>query len=311
MTDKVRPLLVNGHEVVTDQALERAAEARGYRLAPKVRVADVLPIEHSGISSAEYGYALKAHFDWVITDGDDRTPQFAVEFDGASHEDPDVAARDALKDALCRHFDFPLLRIDGTFLRRVRRRPLVEILVEAWAAWKGFLDAQEAGDIAWDEPWMYGSLFDTDPVSGKLVPALAIDAPGRGLVLSLCAKGVTKYPIPTSLIRFHPTAEGNFESHAMIELADGTFVTGSSKIRSYQWAPIPPWELAEDLAIESLRMNLRLWMDGHNIAVSADDVGHIREECPKEDGWLSSGTVHPLWSTDMSPRSTWVQLPPL
>jgi hypothetical protein len=300
---RVRPLLVNGNEIVTDQALERAAEAGGYRIAPKVRIADVLPIERSGIPNDQFAYDFRGHFDWVITEGDDRTPQFAVEFDGASHDDPKVAARDAMKDKLCRAFGFPLLRIDGTFLRRVRRKPLLEILVAAWAGWKGFMEAQEAGQIAWDEPWMYGALFETDPVSGRFQPALAIDAPGRGLVMSLCVKGVTKFPIPTSLIRFAPTPEGTFESHAMIELIDGTFITGTSKIRPYQWEPIPPWELAEDLAIENMRMNLRLWMDGHNIAVSAADISRIRADRPEGEGWRSSGMVHPLWSASYVPTA--------
>ena len=68
-----RPLLVNGHEVNTDKALERAAEAAGYRIARKVRVADVLPIANSGLSNAEYRYALRSHFDWVVTEGEERT----------------------------------------------------------------------------------------------------------------------------------------------------------------------------------------------------------------------------------------------
>jgi hypothetical protein len=129
-----RPLLVNGHEVNTDNALERAAAASGYRIAPKVRVADVLPIYGSGLSSAEYSYALRSHFDWVVTEDEERIPQFAVEFDGSSHDTPEAAARDDLKDRIATHFGFPLLRTDGTFLRRVRKRPLLEILVEAWKA---------------------------------------------------------------------------------------------------------------------------------------------------------------------------------
>lgn len=297
MNNKLRPLLVNGHEIVTDQALERAAATKGYRLAPKVRMADVLPIERSGISSAEYSYALKAHFDWVVTDGDDRTPQFAVEFDGSSHDDREVAARDTMKDHLCRFFELPLLRIDGTFLRRVRRRPLLEILVDAWVAWKGFMEAQESGQISWDEPWMYGAMFEVDEVTGTLRPSLAIDAPGRALVRSLFGKGVTSMWIPVTLSRFSPTAEGTFESHAMLELADRTFITGTAKVRAYQWEPIPPWELAEDLAIESLRMNIRLWMEGHNIAISSADVAAIREAHPEKDGWHTSGSIHPLWTT--------------
>jgi hypothetical protein len=95
-----RPLLVNGHEVNTDNALERAAAASGYRIAPNVRVADVLPIYGSCLSSTEYSYALRSHFDWVVTEDEERIPQFAVEFDGSSHDTHEAAARDDLKDRI-------------------------------------------------------------------------------------------------------------------------------------------------------------------------------------------------------------------
>lgn len=82
MTGLIGPLLVNGHEVLTDQSLERAASAAGYRIAPKVRIADVLAIRGSGLSDPQYSYALRAHFDFVVTESDERIPEFAVEFDG-------------------------------------------------------------------------------------------------------------------------------------------------------------------------------------------------------------------------------------
>lgn len=296
MIGQPRPLLVNGHEVNTDKALERAAEAAGYRIAPKVRVADVLPIAGSELSNTEDSYALRSHFDWVVTEGEERCPQFAVEFDGASHATPAAAARDAMKDKIANHFGFPLLRIDGTFLRRVHKRPLLEILVEAWGIYQGFLAAQEAGQIPWDEPWMYQSLLDVDPKTGEVKPALAMDAAGRSLVHQLHARGVCRSFQPTSLIQFG-WARTVIESFAMVELTDGTYVTGQSKIRSYNFQAIPAWELADDLAIENLRMNLRLWMAGHDIAVSADDVKRLRDQHPESEGWHASGIVHPLWMT--------------
>lgn len=294
MIRRVRPLLVNGHEVNTDKALERAAEAAGYRIAPKVRVADVLSIASSGLSSAEYGYALRSHFDWVVTEGEERIPQFAVEFDGASHETGTAAERDAMKNRIANRFGFPLLRIDGTFLRHVRKRPLLEILVDAWSAYQGFLRAQEAGHIAWDEPWMYQALFEVDRETGAWRPTLAIDAPGRGLVRRLFERGVCRSFQPTSLIQFDwglPV----IESFAMVELTDGTFVTGKSKIRSYHFEAIPAWQLADDLAVENLRMNLRLWIDGHDVAVTAEDVRRIRDEHPESGGWHASGPTHEIW----------------
>jgi hypothetical protein len=297
MTTSVRPLLVNGHEVLTDRELGRAAEQAGFRVAPKVRIADVLPIDRSGLSNEHYRYALQAHFDFVVTEGDERIPQFAVEFDGPMHDDAKVAARDAMKDAICDWFEFPLLRIDGTFLRRVRRNSLVGLLVDAWAAYQGFLAAQEAGTMPRDEPWCYFGVFQMDEATGKVYAPLALDSAGRGLIQQLCMNGETKSFAPTSLTR-HPrgkTMPTVYTSYAMVELADGTFVTAEGNVRAFRFPPIYPWELAEDLAIENLRMRLRLWMEGHHIASPRSVVEQIRRDHPQADGWYSTGLVHDAW----------------
>lgn len=49
-------------------------------------MADVLQIEGSGVSNEEYGYALKAHFDFVVADLDS-TAEFLVEFRRSSTQD--------------------------------------------------------------------------------------------------------------------------------------------------------------------------------------------------------------------------------
>src|SRR5262245_38456958 len=97
-----RPLLVNPFEILTDEALREAAERTGYRVCPKVRIADVLKIDGSGIVDAEYRYALRAHFDFLVTSGERGLPEFAVEFDGPHHDsDLETILRDRMKEALC------------------------------------------------------------------------------------------------------------------------------------------------------------------------------------------------------------------
>jgi hypothetical protein len=44
-------------------------------------------------------------------------------------------------------------------------------------------------------------------------------------------------------------------------------------------------------------MNLRLWMDGHDVAVAAADVARIRVAHPDSDGWYAVGITPPLWMT--------------
>jgi hypothetical protein len=74
-------------------------------------------------------------------------------------------------------------------------------------------------------------------------------------------------------------------------------VTGESKIRSYNFEPIPARELAEDLAIENLRMKLRLWQAGNDVATTSEYVARIREQHPQSAGWHAVGITHPLWMT--------------
>lgn len=104
--------IFNIHEEATNLRLDEVCANYGAKAYPKVRVADVLPIENSGISSVEYSYALKAHFDFVVCDKD-HMPQFSVEFDGPYHKKEPQKEKDQLKNKLCERFHFPLLRADS------------------------------------------------------------------------------------------------------------------------------------------------------------------------------------------------------
>ena len=107
--------LLNLPESITDQRLREICDDFDAKVYPKVRVADVLPIENSGIDDEQYRYALQAHFDFVVADSS-AYPLFLVEFDGSSHSKPDAKRRDGLKNGLCERFNVPLLRINRRYL---------------------------------------------------------------------------------------------------------------------------------------------------------------------------------------------------
>ncbi len=109
--------LLNLPESVTDQRLREVCDDFNAKVYAKVRVADVLPIECSGIDNEHYRYALQAHFDFVVTDSTDQS-LFAVEFDGSGHSAPDDQKRDGMKNMLCDRFELPLLRINRKYLSR-------------------------------------------------------------------------------------------------------------------------------------------------------------------------------------------------
>src|SRR5215469_278044 len=107
--------LLNRYEEVTYHRMKEIADRVGSHVFAKVRIADVLPINGSGISEKDFSYALQAHFDFVVTDGDSNA-LFAVEFDGPIHRNVKQIAKDFIKDKIACRFDFPLLRINANYL---------------------------------------------------------------------------------------------------------------------------------------------------------------------------------------------------
>lgn len=54
MGDRLRQLLVNRYETITDKQLREVAASRRMRVCPKVGLADAVSIDNSGISDEEY-----------------------------------------------------------------------------------------------------------------------------------------------------------------------------------------------------------------------------------------------------------------
>lgn len=145
--------ILNSFEESTHIKLNKVCEDYGTSVYPKMRVADVLQIENSGISNNEYRFALQSHFDFVITNSN-HTPIFAVEFDGPSHKSIAQIHRDETKDNLCEKFNFPILRINAQHLtKKYRNFDLLSWFIEVWFLQESFYEAQRNGHIPWDEPF--------------------------------------------------------------------------------------------------------------------------------------------------------------
>ena len=124
--------LLNSPERITYGRLCEVCARHAAEVYAKVRLADVLPIENSGLSDSLYRFALQSHYDFVIT-GKDHVPLFAVEFDGPQHEDAPQIERDIQKNELSHRFHLPLLRVNAKDLHRTELRldRLTE-LIEQW-----------------------------------------------------------------------------------------------------------------------------------------------------------------------------------
>ena len=124
--------VLNLHEEAVSQKLRAVCDQYGAVVYAKVRMADILPIENSGISHEEYAFALRSHFDFIVADTR-HNPLFAVEFDGPLHESPAQAERDTIKDRLAERFNFPLLRVRSAhLLRRYDGWDLLSWIVDVW-----------------------------------------------------------------------------------------------------------------------------------------------------------------------------------
>lgn len=150
----MRHRLLNHYEEVTYDSLTSVCESNGARVFPKVRLADVFAIEKSKLSSAHFGYCLRSHFDFLVTDKDYQ-PQFSVEFDGPLHRSSAVQRhRDLLKNDLCAHFAHGLLRINSKYLTPdYRGLDLLTYFVDAWFLERAFDEAQRSGAVPYDEPF--------------------------------------------------------------------------------------------------------------------------------------------------------------
>ena len=66
MEDRRKRILTNEYEEATEIALTESALKCNARVYPKVRVADALEVNHSGLTDDEFSYSLKAHFDFLV-----------------------------------------------------------------------------------------------------------------------------------------------------------------------------------------------------------------------------------------------------
>ena len=179
--------ILNRHEKVTHRRLRTVCEKWGAAVYPKVRLADVFPIEGSGLRASAFRFALQSHFDFLIAD-DKEMPFFAVEFDGDRHTTEPQRTRDRQKDDLCEHFSLPLLRIDSRYLlKKYRNMDLLSWFVEVWFLSRTFDEEQEKGRIPYDEVFAAFSILSLPDRTESFPLWLSLDI--RSEIERLCKAG--------------------------------------------------------------------------------------------------------------------------
>jgi very-short-patch-repair endonuclease len=291
--DRRTPVLVNLHETAADRQLREVAAQNGATVFTKVRLGDVLDLRSSGLSSTEFAYATRAHLDFVVCDADSSVPHFAVEMDGAGHDQPAQRARDRMKDDVCNRLGLEVLRVDGRALHRFGEYRLLGYLVEIWFLARAWDEAEARGDL--------GPYADFDPHSfislddgGKLRFTYNVSGEARARMHRAYDDGLIPHPAPEEISSNDD--DGYAVAYAVMPTKDGRYLIAEARLRSYRFSVgLPPRDIAGDLALLDLDRQLDAYLRGEAVAVSADRLAAVREAtvCPPEEPfrWIREGVL--------------------
>lgn len=241
--------LLNGCEEKTFLRLCDVAGNHDARVFAKVRVADVLPLNGSGVDSDLYGYGLKSHFDFVVSDATYQ-PLFCVEFDGPFHSgDTATISRDRKKNSLCDRFDMPLLRINSRYIdREYRGMDLLTYFANVWFLAKGFFEAQEQGHVPYDEPFDPCMIAYDGKQKRRWPYWLSVQE--QIYIQNLEKAGRITHPAVSDWVGVD--GDGNYRCLAWIQVADDQYLTVQTGMRSQQF-PVIDGEILQQIATFDIR----------------------------------------------------------
>ncbi len=255
-------MLVNFYEKVTDRLLTTAATDHGDRLLAKVRLADVIEVEH--LTGRAKNYGLSSHLDFVMVRADTSEPRFAVELDGAQHwTNPAVRERDRLKDDLCELAELPLLRVTSAFTRQQGRWTVLTYLVDAFYLAEAFQEAQASGSIPSDEPFDAGSFItvDEDGQGGFNM----LDAAARRRLWSWREHGQLPAALPDTWVTSSREERGVY-ANAFLAVATNRYLIAHVRVRDFNFPGVGSGELAMQLAVLDIEQQASRWLAGEPVA---------------------------------------------
>ena len=230
--------LLNRYEEKTNARLQEVCGPHGVHIYVKVRLSDVVSIERSGISDIEFSYALRAHLDFLVVDGN-FDPLFAIEFDGPRHQEEEQAHRDVLKNQICKRFNLPLIRIDTRYIEpRYTDMDLLSWLVSVVIARRESRRMFDDGQLTYEE-------LAVDPT---FCAPFVISYPARETLIQLAERGIcSRYP-PFII---GSDSDGNAHGLGAVWLASNSLAVTSADMpyQGFLW-------LAEDLLEELLYIKL-------------------------------------------------------
>lgn len=227
----MRKKLLSYMEQRTDAVLQETCQRHSARVFAKPRIADVLPVENSGISDDLFSFALKGHFDFVVS-GSDLTALFVIEFDGPTHKDAVQRLRDSKKNQLCERFELPILRIGADYInRRYRNLHLLTWFVEVWFAKQAFEQMQREGEISFYEPFDPSFFLSIPGLKGRF--PLWLSAEPLSKIRRLWSQGGCLDFLPTSIIG--EDEDGYSHAFGCLRLSEWGGVCGRIALRNQKF----------------------------------------------------------------------------
>ncbi|MHC5597640.1 MAG: DUF2726 domain-containing protein [Nostoc sp.] len=282
---QMKNLLVNKYEISTNEELKKVASKYNAQVLTKVRIADVEKIENSGLTCDEYSYALKAHFDFVVTIGKSLSSEFVIEFDETSHGQYKTSIKnDKLKNSICKKLQIPIFRINTNFLKEVGELPkfnrrsifagkfdsLASWLVEIWFLEKAFYEAQNNGLVPCDEPFCWSSFIGQDPF-----------AQSRLYLHNLYKEKLCTTYIPR-IIKGHDIDEVAWATLAILPLNNGRYIFGFAECKSVNFSAISAYELCEELAILNIVDEIIKYEKSEFLGLTKQEIEKKEEEFRKK-----------------------------
>lgn len=266
--------LLNSYEEVTYDRLRAVCEPAGAHVFPKVRVADVFGIQNSGLTDRCFSYALKSHFDFLVTDSD-YEPLFSVEYDGPIHQaSEEQISRDQLKDTVCEHFHHSLLRVNSRYLNtEFRGLDVLTYFVDVWFLEQAFYDAQEKGLLPYDEPFDACFIYSNGESGARKWPYwLSLDV--QVAIRKLYDSGRVAQMAPSHYVGVDQ--RGNYRCISWIGFAPNDVVWVKTGMRTQRFRGVCESELLSMLAMFDLFEELKRKLRGGSEAVA--DKGQFQSE---------------------------------
>ena len=266
--------LLNNYEELTYDKLEKVCKPEGARVFPKVRIADILKIDKSGLDKELYTFALKSHFDFLVTN-DDYQPLFSVEYDGPLHQrDVMQRRRDRLKNSICSYFNHPMLRINSRYINRnYRGIDLLTYFVDAWFLRETFFEAQENGLIPDDEIFDIALFGSTGKVGEQAWPYnLSLDIQIK--IHKLYEERKVAQMTPSDWIGVDK--DNNYRCISWLALPDSQAICVTTGMRAQNYPAVMESDLVSQLAMFDLYDSLTKCIHDNNnnndVAISRDGL---------------------------------------